>query len=102
MWNRRTYVANQDKKHRMVDFSTVLSVSTSLLLNKLDKFTSKYGGARCDGVPLRLQCNKVIKEFEKSKSFRKCIKRYIIYNTPQAFTMKSFLSIVFRIYLEVN
>ena len=45
---------------------------------------------------------RIIKGFEKSKSCRKCIKRYIIYNTPQALTMKSFLFIDFRIYLEVN
>ena len=100
MWNRRTSVANLDKKHRMEDFSTDLSVSTNRngvgeVLGRsrsMSTLTIKYRGACRDGEP----------GFEKSKSCRKCIKRYIIYNTPQAVTMKRFLSIDFRIYFEVN
>ena len=40
--------------------------------------------------------------FKKSKSSRKCIKRYIMYNTPYSSAMKNFLSIDFRIYLTTR
>ena len=45
---------------------------------------------------------KTIKMFKKSKSSRKCIKRYIMYNTPYSSAMKNFLSIDFRIYLTTR
>ena len=66
------------------------------------KFSCKYGGARRDREPSRLQCKKIIKMFKKSKSSRKCIKRYIMYNTPYSSAMKNFLSIDFRIYLTTR
>ena len=40
--------------------------------------------------------------FKKGKSSRKCIKRYIMYNTPYSSAMKNFLSIDFRIYLTTR
>ena len=52
--------------------------------------------------PSRLQCKKIITMFKKSKSSRKCIKRYIMYSTPYSSAMKNFLSIDFRIYLKTR
>ena len=66
------------------------------------KFSCKYGDARRDREPSRLHCKKIIKMFKKSKSSRKCIKRYIMYNTPYSSAMKNFLSIDFRIYLTTR
>ena len=40
--------------------------------------------------------------FKKSKSSRKCIKRYIIHNTPHSSAMKNFLSTDFRIYFATR
>ena len=68
-------------------------------LRSKSKFSCKYGGARRDREPSRLQCKKIIKMFKKSKSSRKCIKRY---NSPYSSAMKNFLSIDFRIYLTTR
>ena len=51
-------------------------------LRSESKFSCKYGGARRDREPARLQCKKIIEMFKKSNSSRKFIKRYIMYNTP--------------------
>ena len=71
-------------------------------LRSKSKFSCKYGGARRDREQWRLQCKKIIKMFKKSKSSRKCIKRYTMYNTPYSSAMKIFLSIDFRIYLTTR
>ena len=85
MRNQRTYLANQDNKHRLEDECTDFSLNTSRnevgeeseRSRSKSKFSCKYGGARRDREPSRLQCKKIIKMFKKSKSSRKCIKRYI-------------------------
>ena len=120
MRNQRTYLANQlDNKHRLEDECTDFSLNTSRngvgevskRSRSKSKFSCKYGGARRDREPSRLQCKKIIKMFKKSKSSRKCIKRYqkhicfwryIMYNTPHSSAMKNFLSINFRIYLTTR
>ena len=110
MRNQRTYLANQDNKHRLEDEYTDFSLNTSSngvgevskRSRSKSKFSCKYGGARRDREPSRLQCKKIIKMFKKSKSSRKCIKRYIMYNTPYSSAMKNFLSIDFRIYLTTR
>ena len=110
MRNQRTYLANQDNKHRLEDECTDFSLNTSRngvgevskRSRSKSKFSCKYGGARRDREPSRLQCKKIIKMFKKSKSSRKCIKRYIMYNTPYSSAMKNFLSIDFRIYLTTR
>jgi len=72
-------------------------------LRSKSKFSCKYGGARRDREPWRLQCKKIIKMFKKSKSSRKCIERYTMYNiTPYSSAMKNFFSIDFRIYLTTR
>ena len=104
MRNQRTYLANQDNKHRLEDECTDFSLNTSRngvgevskRSRSKSKFSCKYGGARRDIEPSRLQCKKIIKMFKKSKSSRKCLKRYIMYNTPYSSAMKNFLSIDFR------
>ena len=110
MRNQRTYLANQDNKHRLEDECTDFSLNTSRngvgevskRSRSKSKFSCKYGGARRDREPSRLQCKKIIKMFQKSKSSRKCIKRYIMYNTPYSSAMKNFLSIDFQIYLTTT
>ena len=110
MRNQRTYLANQDNKHRLEDECTDFSLNTSRngvgevskRSRSKSKFSCKYGGARRDREPSRLQCKKIIKMFKKSKSSRKCIKRYIMYNIPYSSAMKNFLSIDFRIYLTTR
>ena len=110
MRNQRTYLANQDNKHRLEDECTDFSLNTSRngvgevskRSRSKSKFSCKYGGARRDREASRLQCKKIIKMFKKSKSSRKCIKRYIMYNTPYSSAMKNFLSIDFRIYLTTR
>ncbi|RMX60850.1 hypothetical protein pdam_00007754 [Pocillopora damicornis] len=85
--NQRTYLANQDNKHRLEDDCTDFSLNTSRngvgevskRSRSKSKFSCKYGGARRDREPSRLQYKKIIKMFKKSKSSRKCIKRYIMY-----------------------
>ncbi|CAH3144804.1 unnamed protein product [Porites lobata] len=110
MRNQRTYLANQDNKHRLEDECTDFSLNTSRngvgevskRSRSKSKFSCKYGGTRRDREASRLQCKKIIKMFKKSKSSRKCIKRYIMYNTPYSSAMKNFLSIDFRIYLTTR
>ena len=91
MLNRRTCVSNQDEKQGKSERSRTKS-----------KLTSKYGVTRRDREPSRLQCKKVIKVFKKSKSCRRCIKHFIMYNTPHSFAMRSFLSIDFRRYVATR
>ena len=89
--NQRTYLANQDNKHRLEDDCTDFSLNTSRngvgevskRSRSKSKFSCKYGGARRDREPSRLQCKKIIKMFKKSKSSRKCIKRYIMYGNSR-------------------
>ena len=110
MRNQRTYLTNQDNKHRLEDECTDFSLNTSgngvgkvsKRSRSKSKFFCKYGGARRGREPSRLQCKKIIKMFKKSKSSRKCITRYIMYNTPYSSAMKNFLSIDFRIYLTTR
>ena len=94
MRNQRTYVVNQDNKHRLEDFRNDLSLNTSRngvgeaskRSESKSKSTCKYGGARRDREPSRLHVRKSL------KSSRKCIKCYIIYSTPHSSAMKNFLS----------
>ena len=74
MRNQRTYLANQDNKHRLEDECTDFSLNTSTngvgevskrSRSKLN-FSCKYGGAGRDREPSRLQCKKIIKMFKKS------------------------------------
>ena len=112
MRNQKTYLANQDNKHRLEDECTdfrlntrrngVGEVSKRSRTRSKSKFSCKYGGTRRDREPSRLQCKKIIKMFKKSNSSRKCIKRYIMYNTTYSSAMKNFLSIHFRIYLTTR
>ena len=101
MRNPRTHVANQDDKHRLEDLCTNLSRNGVGEVSKRSKkfISCKYRGARREREPSRIQCKKIIKLFKKSKSSRKCIKCYIMFNTPLSSTMKDFLSIDFRINL---
>ena len=68
MRNQRTCVANQDKNHRLEDLCNDLSLSNNrnwvgeaseCSRSKL-KFTYKYGSARRDREPSRLQCKKLL------------------------------------------
>lgn len=110
MMRNQSYVAIQDNKHRLEDLCTDLSLNTSRngveevskRSRSKSKFTGKYGRACRDREPSRLQCKKISKMFKKSKSSRKRIKRYIMYNTPHSSAMKNFLSIDFRIYLATR
>ena len=108
MRNQRTHLANQDNKHRLEDECTDFSLNTSrngvgeVSKRSRSKFSCKYGGARRDREPSRLQCKKIIKMFKKSKSSRKCIKRYIMYNIPYSSAMKNFLSIDSEFTLQLD
>ena len=101
MLNRRTCVSNQDEKQRLEELSFNESGKLERSRTK-SKLTSKYGVTRRDREPSRLQCKKVIKMFKKSKSCRRCIKHYIVYNTPHSSAMRSFLSIDFRRYVATR
>ena len=69
-------------------------VSQSFLVNmEAPDVTENH---RYYNVRKSLKCSK------KSKSSRKCINRYIMYNTPYSSAMKNFLSIDFRIYLTTR
>ncbi|CAH3129109.1 unnamed protein product [Porites lobata] len=69
MRNQRTYLANQDNKHRLEDECTDFSLNTSRngvgevskRSRSKSKFSCKYGGARRDREASRLQCKKIIK-----------------------------------------
>ena len=70
MRNQRPSVANQDNNHRLKDLCNDLSLSTnrngvgeaSEHSRSELKFTFKYGSARRDKEPSRLQCKKIIKD----------------------------------------
>ena len=55
MRNQKTYLANQDNKHRLEDECTDFSLNTSRKVSKRSrsklKFSCKYGGARRDREP---------------------------------------------------
>ena len=101
MLNGRTCVSNQDEKQRLEELSFNESGKSERSRTK-SKLTSKYGVTRRDREPSRLQCKIVIKMFKKSKSCRRCIKRYIMYNTPHSSAMRGFLSVDFRRYVATR
>ena len=63
-------------EHLLMNETTVENMTTIRTIDD-DAKPKNFGGARCDREPSRLQCKKIIKMFKKSKSSRKCIKRYI-------------------------
>ena len=64
MQNQRTYLANEDNKHRLGNKCTDFSLNTSRngvgevpkRSRSKSKFCCKYGGARRDREPWRLHC----------------------------------------------
>ena len=110
MRNQRTYLANQDNKHRLEDECTDFSLNTSRngvgevskRSRSKSKFSCKYGGARRDREPSRLQCKKIIKCSKRASQVENVLSVIFMYNTPYSSAMKTFLSIDFRIYLTTR
>ena len=94
-------MSNQDEKQWLEELSFNESGKSERSRTK-SKLTSKYGVTCRDREPSRLQCKKVIKVFKKSKSCRRCIKHFIMYNTPHSSASRSFLSIDFRRYVATR
>ena len=110
MRNQRTYLANQDNKHRLEDECTDFSLNTrrngvgevsnyqevsqSFLVNmEAPDVTENH---RDYNVRKSLKCSKRARQVENVLSV------IFMYNTPYSSAMKNFLSIDFRIYLTTR